>query len=69
LIKIRYADLPAGLHARTEAQGRSTIIYLLPGLTAIERRAALVRACQSANLGYGPRLSSAGVAFAVARDR
>jgi len=69
LIKIRYADLPAGLHVRAEADGRSTIIYLLPGLTHTERRAALLRARGSASMGYGPRLPAAGVAAAVARDR
>jgi hypothetical protein len=35
LIKIRYADLPAGLHVRAECSGRSTIIYLLPGLIGV----------------------------------
>jgi hypothetical protein len=69
LIKIRYTDLPAGLHVRAEASGRSTVIYLLPGLTHAERRAALLRARRSAGLGYGPRLPAAGVAAAVARDR
>jgi hypothetical protein len=69
LIKIRYADLPAGLHVRAEASGRNTIIYLLPGLTHAERRAALLRARSSASMGHGPRLPAAGVAAAVARDR
>jgi hypothetical protein len=69
LIKIRYADLPAGLHVRAEASGRNTIIYLLPGLTHAERRAALLRARSSASMGHGPRLPAASVAAAVARDR
>src|SRR5580704_13913872 len=69
LIKIRYADLPAGLHVRAEARGRSTIIYLLPGLTAAERRAALLRIRRSASLGHGPRLSVPGFAAAVTLDR
>src|SRR5580693_9092317 len=69
LIKIRYADLPAGLHVRAEANGRSTVIYLLPGLSHTERRAALLRARSSASMGHGPRLPAAGVAAAVARDR
>jgi hypothetical protein len=69
LIKIRYADLPAGLHVRAEAEGRSTTIYLLPGLTHTERRAALLRVRGSASMGYGPRLPALGVAAAVARDR
>jgi hypothetical protein len=69
VIKIRYSVLPAGLHARAEAHGRSAIIYLLPGLTPGERRAALVRVRRSADMGYGPRLSPIGVAAAVARDQ
>jgi hypothetical protein len=69
LIKIRYAELPAGLHVRTEAHGQSTIIYLLPGLSPAERRAALLRARRGADLGYGPPLPVAGVAAAGIRDR
>jgi hypothetical protein len=67
MITIRYADLPEGLHARAEAQGRRTVIYLRPGLTAEQRRLSLRRARQSARMGYGPRLSGPGVALAVAR--
>lgn len=69
MIKIRYSELPAGLHVRVEAHGRSTVIYLLPGLTLAQRRAALLRARRSACMGYGPRLPVAGVAAAVTRDR
>ena len=67
MITIRYADLPEGLHARAEAHGRRTVIYLRPGLTAEQRRLSLRRARQSARMGYGPRLSGPGVALAVAR--
>jgi hypothetical protein len=67
MITIRYAELPEGLHARAQAQGRRTIIYLRPGLTAEQRRLSLRRARQSARMGYGPRLSGPGVALAVAR--
>ncbi len=56
MITIRYADLPEGLHARAEARGRRTVIYLRPGLTAEQRRLSLRRARQSARMGYGPRL-------------
>jgi hypothetical protein len=69
LIKIRYSDLPAGLHVRAEAVGRSTIIYLLPGLNSTERRAALLRARRSASMGHGPRLPAGSVVAAGARDR
>jgi hypothetical protein len=69
VIKIRYADLPGGLHVRAVARGRDTIIYLLPGLTVPQRRAALNRARASARMGHGPRLPGAAVACAVAADR
>jgi hypothetical protein len=69
VIKIRYADLPAGLHIRAVARGRDTVIYLLPGLTAAQRQAALRRARSSARMGHGPRLPVAGVLGAVMMDR
>lgn len=69
MIKIRYADLPGGLHVRAEARGKDTIIYLLPGLTEAQRRAALHRARSSARIGHGPQLPAAGVVRAVAADR
>ena len=68
MITIRYADLPEGLHAQAERQGRRTVIYLRPGLTAEQRRRGLRRARQSARMGYGPGLPALGVAQAVARD-
>jgi hypothetical protein len=69
VIKIRYADLPAGLHIEAVARGRDTVIYLLPGLTAAQRQAALRRARSSARMGQGPRLPVAGVLGAVMVDR
>lgn len=69
MIKIRYADLPGGLHIRAVARGKDTIIYLLPGLTAEQRQAAMRRARSSGRMGQGPRLPSAGVAGAVMVDR
>ena len=69
MIRIRYSDLPAGLHARAETQGRSTVIYLLPGLAAADRRAAVRRLRHSGAMGYGPRLPAAGVAAAMVLDR
>jgi len=68
VIKIRYADLPGGLHVRVAASGKDTIIYLLPGLTTVQRRAALRRARSSARMGHGPDLPGAGVASAVVAD-
>jgi hypothetical protein len=69
VIKIRYADLPAGLHIQAVARGRDTVVYLLPGLTAAQRQAALRRARSSARMGQGPRLPVAGVIRAVMVDR
>jgi hypothetical protein len=72
MIKIRYRDsneLSPGLHAAAERHGRSTTVYLLPGLTAQERRAALRRLRLSARMGYCPRLPAAQLAFALLADR
>jgi hypothetical protein len=69
VIRIRHSDLPSGLHARAEAQGRDTVITLLPGLAAADRRAALLRLRRSGAMGYGPRLPAAAVAAAMALDR
>jgi hypothetical protein len=69
VIKIRYSGLPPGLHARAEAQGRNTVIYLLPGLPAADRRAALQRLRRTGAMGYGPRLPAAGLAAAIVLDR
>jgi hypothetical protein len=68
VIRIRYADLPEGLHARLEAQGRRTVIYLRPALSPAQRRGALRRVRRAAQLGSGPRLSASGVWLAVAVD-
>ena len=68
MIKIRYADLPQGLHADVHTGGRKPVIYLLPGLSPAQRRDALRRLIRTSRRGYGPRLRPAGVGFAVARD-
>ncbi len=69
MIKIWYGDLPGGLHVRAVARGKDTIIYLLPGLTVAERRAALRRVRSSARMGHGPALSAVGLALAVMTNR
>jgi len=69
VIKIRYSDLPGGLHVRADIQGRNTILYLLPGLTAAQRKAAIRRARSAARVGHGPGLSASGIARALAADR
>jgi hypothetical protein len=69
MVKIRYSDLPAGLHVSTEKTGRHTVIYLLPGLTAAQRRAALVRVRSGARMGLGPVLPAGSMAVALGLDR
>jgi hypothetical protein len=69
VIRMRYGDLPAGLHIRVVARGKDTIVYMVPGLTAAQRQAALRRARSSGRMGQGPRLPVAGVAAARAVDR
>jgi hypothetical protein len=67
-VKIRYSDLPAGLHVSVEGQGRNTVIYLLPGLTPEQRKAALARVRSSARMGHGPELPATSMALALAVD-
>jgi hypothetical protein len=72
MIKIRYRDpneLSPGLHAEAERHGRMTTVYLLTGLTAAERRAALRRLRISARMGYGPALPLVPLALALFADR
>jgi hypothetical protein len=69
VVKIRYAELPAGLHVATRVDGQGTIIYLLPGLTPAQRRAALIRVRSSARMGQGPELPRLQMTMAVAADR
>ena len=58
-----------GLHGRTERGARGVTIYLLPGLTAGERRAALRRLRQEASRGLGPPLPRSHLAVALGLDR
>jgi hypothetical protein len=72
MIKIRYRDaneLSPGLHAAAERHGRNTTVYLLPGLSPGQRRAALRRLKISARRGYEPRLPAPQLAVALAADR
>jgi hypothetical protein len=68
VIRIRYLDLSAGLHAAAAA-GRTTTVYLRPGLTTPQRRAALRRLRQESRIGCGPRLPAARLALAIMADR
>src|SRR5579859_2051582 len=72
MIKIRYRDpneLSPGLHAAAERHGRNTTVYLLPGLSAAQRRSALRRLKISARRGYDPRLPAGQLAVALLADR
>jgi hypothetical protein len=72
MIKIRYRDpneLSPGLHAEAERHGRNTTVYLLSGLTAQQRRAALHRLRISARMGYCPALPAGQLALALVADR
>jgi hypothetical protein len=69
MVKIRYSDLPAGLHVIAESDRRGTVVYLLPGLTSAQRRAALGRVRSSSRMGQGPALPATAMAAAIAADR
>jgi hypothetical protein len=72
MIKIRYRDpreLAPGLYAAAECHSRGTTVYLLPGLSAAQRRAALRRLRISARRGCGPQLPAAQLAVALLADR
>jgi hypothetical protein len=56
------------MHARVEYAGRSTAIYLQPGLTGAQRAAAVRRLRQEARMGRGPSLPCARLALACATD-
>jgi hypothetical protein len=69
VIKIRYTDLPAGVHVRTTTRGRHTVVFLLHGLTPAQRKAAIRRAQGASRVGQGPPLPRAALARALAADR
>ena len=69
MVKIRYSELPAGLHVAVKTDGHQTVVYLLPGLTPAQRHAALTRVRRSALMGQGPSLPRFAMAKAVAADR
>jgi len=68
VIRIRYCDLPAGLHIRIEDQGSYTTVWFLPGLTPAQRQAAIRRAKGAALVGQGPELPHAALTRALAAD-
>jgi hypothetical protein len=69
VIKIRYSELQAGLHASATKEGRHTVIHLLPGLSPAERSSAIDRLRASAKVGHGPKLHAIPLAVALIADR
>jgi hypothetical protein len=69
VIKIRYSDLPAGLHASARSEGRHTVIYLVPGLSAADRQGAIDRLRASARVGHSPKVPAIPLALALIADR
>jgi hypothetical protein len=69
VIKIRYTELRAGLHASATKEGRHTVVQLLPGLTPAERASAIGRLRASAKVGHGPKLPAIPLAVALIADR
>jgi hypothetical protein len=69
VIKIRYSDLSAGLHASAKSEGKHTVIYLVPGLSSADRRSAIDRLRASARFGHGPQLPAIPLALALIADR
>lgn len=57
------------MHAEAECGLRGIVVYLLPGLTSAQRKAALRRLRQEGSRGCGPRLPSAQLAAALVVDR
>lgn len=75
VIRIRYKDFSAGandragLHGKAEGCARAATVYLLPGLTAWQRRAVIRRLRQEASRGFGPPLRQPQLAIAIGVDR
>ncbi|HEY3881515.1 MAG TPA: hypothetical protein VGM12_23230 [Trebonia sp.] len=75
MIRIRYKDFSAGtheatwLHGRTERGDRGVTVYLVPGLTAWQRRAVIRRLRQEASRGFGPALPLHQLVLALGLDR
>ena len=69
MIRIRYKDLSSGLHGRAERSARRTTVYLVPGLTGRQRKAALRRLRQEASRGCGPALPLPQLMAALGTDK
>jgi hypothetical protein len=68
VIRVRYKDLSPGLHGKAEYCARGVTIYLLPGLTGKQRKAALRRLRQEASRGCGPALPLLWLTVALGAD-
>jgi hypothetical protein len=75
VICIRYKDFSAGthdvtgLHGRAERGPRGVTVYLIPGLTACQRKAVIRRLRQEASRYVGPALPLPQLAVALGLDR
>lgn len=70
MIRVRYKDqLSPGLHGKAERSADGTTVYLVPGLTRGQRKAALRRLRLEASRGCGPALPGADLTVALAADR
>ncbi|MGH3171424.1 MAG: hypothetical protein ACRDN0_36885, partial [Trebonia sp.] len=69
MIHIRYETISSGLNGKAESAARGTTIYLVPGLSWQQRKAALRRLRQEASRGCGPALPAGQLVLAVAVDR
>jgi hypothetical protein len=75
VIRIRYRDFSAGtrdaagLYGRAERCARTVTVYLLPGLSAWQRRAVIRRLRMEASRGFGPPLPLPQLAIALGVDR
>jgi hypothetical protein len=75
VIRIRYKDFSAGTHdgagshGRTEGCAGAVTVYLVPGLTAGQRRAVIRRLRQEASRGFGPPLPLPQLVVALVIDQ
>jgi hypothetical protein len=70
VIRIRYSsELQPGLNGKAVRIGRTTFVYLLPGLTPAQRAATLRRLRQHGRMGLSPRLPAVPLSAAVLQDR